>query len=441
MHAGKTGLNECVQNELSAMPHFAMTIYDLLEQWDLIEPGANLSAYSRTKIAEFARALDSLYREAPSQTSNSIILGAFDAQNIVESPGQMSRLGNPLLFSKRLILPDPLYSYLSTDAHKLWSRLPWSGSKAILKDTGPYCGWKNYWAPPISDRLHRLHEVFPTLQSNLLAIRPLVDRGYIALFPWERCTIPIADQLAMAAVAIEALPAIKSYYETVPQGEYATGIRVPPMAVAVAGEGLANLKPGTPMWFGNRTPIVLLGLIGAAMSSQLGAHVYPFRKGDSLIHNAILSGQAPPTTRSLAKECNLLDFSVLGWSDLVSLRCNDDVVNSIRETLAKAEEAESEDALLLVREELSESITKLNESASLTKIVENNFIAGSIGAFGGFISSLGTGTPTDISLLKGLIAGAATLVLGIMNGALRGEAPKARKSARILYDLLQKNHK
>jgi hypothetical protein len=121
-----------------------MKIYDVIENWGLNAESLDFGRYSRTTISAIANDVQDCYqRNVPGQTGR-FHHSLATATEIVEGRKPIEELALPLLYSKQLVLPDPLYSALSPTANSTWHRLPESGCQGFSDTPCIYSHWKTY---------------------------------------------------------------------------------------------------------------------------------------------------------------------------------------------------------------------------------------------------------------------------------------------------------
>jgi len=416
------------------MTNHTPNIYTLLEEWDLIDSQSNLSWYSKTRIHDFALELEKLYNGKIQPSVNRFHPGLYDAINAIERPGSLSTLGNPLMLSNQLILPDVIYSFLSPTASKTWNRFPWSGSTVLFKKPSVHTQWKGYWAPPIAERQKRLLDNFPKLREGMLKLRPLFEKGYIAFSPWELTLNAYEENIPELVQGLTKLPQIESGFEKIPQDQYSIGPRVGPMSIRTSSR-FDKMEIGTPLWFADKTNFVLNGLFHSLRSSEYNATYFPLRQGDRFIHDSILAGEASPKILTFHEKFYLPDFSKVSWEDLLIIRQNEDAMEALRKILATATEVGDKEKIEYIRAELAKYSEKIQKDHTLSKITEKNFLSMVIGAFAGAAAGFALKKDPESALIGGLTGPAVTFLMNIINGLSSEARATAQVTSRVFLSL------
>ncbi len=105
-----------------------MNIYVVIDKWDLDKNAINLKKYSRTNLSLLASDISHLYKDNIVFSFGRSHLSIYDAIKNIEQPQYLPNLALPLLISKQIWLPDPLYSMLSIETKPIWHRLPEGGA-------------------------------------------------------------------------------------------------------------------------------------------------------------------------------------------------------------------------------------------------------------------------------------------------------------------------
>jgi len=269
-----------------------MDIFGVVGKWDLDIPDLDFKKFSRKAIGQMSDDIQNCYLRAPPPSAGRFNHSLFSATEIVEGRTRAEELAVPLLFSKQIMLPDPLYSLLAPRASALWKRLPESGNKSYSKTPLMASQWKSYWLTDASERLSFLNVTLPPLVAQLLKLRPLIDGGHIMLQPWEVAVEPEVELLRKSVLELQKKPdVIKEITQRFIQTKYSAGVRLGPIGIEVSMDAPAlGLQKGDPMWFGDKAEILAMGLIHSILSSKYSSNLFDTLPGDRLVYDYVRTG-------------------------------------------------------------------------------------------------------------------------------------------------------
>ena len=277
-----------------------MDIYDFIDDWGLDRDDLSFKKYTRTQISKIARELTSIYSEGIKSDLGRKHLSLYESISTVEGRKPLSCLATPLLFSKQIWLPDPLYSCLSTKTKGIWNKLPESGDKSINGSPRVYMPWNNYWSTRSSERISYLDETVPTLVKNLLQVKPLVENGFVYLFPWELVVSDFINDIKTSVLALqdntEVLEIVTRKYT---QEEYSLGARTGPIGISFGANPPSGVNKGDPLWLGDPSNVLYAGVLNTLLTAELSSDFINSLKGDRLIHDFIRSGEYNPVIENV----------------------------------------------------------------------------------------------------------------------------------------------
>jgi len=297
-----------------------------------------------------------------------------------------------------------------------------------------------------------LREVPPRLQ-RLRELRPLFETGAISFISWERLLLKNRERLkaAIDSLRASAAPVVTKH----PQDSYNLGFRLSPIRIQLSNDvPQFGFKSGTDLHIGDRTPLLLYGLMNTLISAQSGAVLIPELQGDSDLYEFVMSGLNPTPPRvTLNDRIELPRFSHAVWDDLVAIRKDSEALATLREVIRLAATTEEGAIVTDVRKRLEEVADKIRTENGLSKHFKvgtarfglesiKGIIAGSTGA-----AAAGMITGGAVGGLPGAVIGAAVggvggaaagFFLDLATRALSRDASAKRTRAELFVRIAQK---
>jgi len=390
-----------------------MEIFGVIEKWDLDRPSLDFNIFSRKAVGQMADDIQNCYLRTPSPSVGRFNYSLFTATEIVEGRRRAEELAVPLLFSKQVMLPDPLYSLMAPRASALWKRLPESGNKSYSKFAPITSQWKGYWSTDPSERFSFLNSVLPPLVARLLKLRPLIDAGHIVLQPWEVAVEPEVELLRRSVHDLQKKPdVIKEITQRFPQAKYSAGVRLGPIGLEVSEDSPAQgLLKGDPMWFGDKAEILAMGLIHSIVSSKYSSNLLDTLPGDRLVYDYVRTGgMLKPNTDQIVSSIQVPNLSEALWDEIVAIKNDSELLGQLKDTIAEVAYCNDDDQKIVLREEIANIASKLKADTALRKYAKFSVSDFGVGLISGAVSNLMTGSSAPVA------AAAAAVSTGLSFG-------------------------
>ena len=337
-----------------------MDVYDLIDKWGLDKDNFSFKKFTRSQISLMANELTSIYSGQVESSLGRKHLSLHESISTIEGSKPLSNLALPLLFSKQIWLPDPLYSALSLNTKSVWNRLPESGAMNFNGNPSAYTNWDNYWSIKSADRISYLDSTIPNLVNQLLKIKPLVRSGFVCLFPWENIINDsiknIKDSIHALQEKTEVLKIVRHKYI---QQEYSIGARLGPIGISVGANPPDGLKKGDALWLGDPSDVLYGGMLNTMLTSSLSADFINSLKGDRLVHDFIRSGGEYNPVVENKSNILLPNLNSAVWEDIVAIKQDSELVHILTNLIEDSKNINSNDACRAMKDEL--------------KVIENKF--------------------------------------------------------------------
>jgi hypothetical protein len=379
----------------------AITVYDVLDEWKILRPESSLREYTLGDWRNIDRALTEIYEDEVNGRLGSSFLGANLTTRIAEGSAPPEAIATSVLAFDSVWLFDPIYSLVSHAASEAWNLLPERNGRYFGEDRHVSIDWRPLGHQGKDDRREfLLREVPPRLQ-RLRELRPLFETGAISFISWERLLLKDREPLkaAIDSLRASAAPVVTKH----PQDSYNLGFRLSPIRIQLSNDvPQFGLKRGTDMHFGDRTPLLLYGLMNTLISAQSGAVLIPELQGDSDLYEFVMSGLNPTPRRiTLNDRIELPRFSRAVWDDLAAIRKDSEALATLREVIRLAATSEEGAILSDVRSRLEGTADKIRAESGLSQ----HFKAGT--ARFGLDSIKGITTSSTGAAARGMVTGAA----------------------------------
>ncbi len=207
---------------------------------------------------------------------------------------------------------------------------------------------------------------------------------------------------------------IRQLTQRFPQGQYSLGPRAWGIDIA-AGENMPGPNPppaGERMFFVDKEGIVLAALLNAMLSTKHASSFSPMLAGDRMLYDCLVSGgRVDPTPRPLADPVSLPRFATAVLPDLVAIRRDSETLALFRSVLKDAAGIAEDAALPSLRERLREATARVQEDASLRKVVKD---ASTDFAIGSLATGLATYVLSSAATVGSVAVGAAAGTVGFL---------------------------
>lgn len=416
-------------------------IYDVLESWDLTKNDIDVGKYSKSNLRKISDEIEQCYMGTNlNHVLGRVHVGITDSIRYMETNVNISNLAIPLLCFQQVWLPDPIFSFFSLSSLDVWERMPDSGSKYFSNSPSISANWKNYWSTPKEDRLDYLKKNLPPILKRLQDIRGLIEGKAIYLYPWELLVKSNLKNMKEAVTSLRSHNIFKEISTRYTQDKYNLGPRLGSVGIKLQKDHpQTGLKAGTNLWIGDKTPILVTGLLNTMLTEVFGATFIASLQGDRVIHDFIRSGGfSEPSVVGVADSIKLPKFSNALWDDIIAIRRDSETLAILREIVKDASQVDEERALNSIRERLEDIIVKINEDKSLWNVVKGSSTELVISAMGGFISSAVTGTPVPLSAIGGVLGAGVPFLWQLYKGFGDKEYSQARQRVDLLTRIKDK---
>jgi hypothetical protein len=380
-----------------------MRTTEILEAWDL-HGDADLEKYSMRNWKDLARAFEQSYDTAPTPVLGSTHLGTTQGIRIAEGSVPAANLVVPLLTSNTVWLPDPVFSFFSSRAAEAWACMPDSPrSHYFVGPAGsPYAHWTAFWQVPIDQRKNRIRKVLPPILQRMNDLKPLVEIGAVAFYPWELLLLREREQIRDISNSMANSPEVRRTTQQLLQQDYNLGIRVGALGVEASADSSDGLvKKGDPMYCANKVPMLVLAMLNAGFSRDTASSFISPTPGDRLVYDLVRANLAQtPVPSVIAESVRLPALEAALWDDIVAIRQHSDSLQALRTVVSKVAGIPEERGLPAIRAELEEAASKLAADSSIWRRIGNQ--------------------TTDISVATVLPTLAATAAEGVTAGAVAG---------------------
>lgn len=383
-----------------------MSIFDAIKKWDLDSPTIDFNSFSKKAVGQIAHDIQNCYLKAPPPSAGRFNQSLHTATQIVESHTSAENLALPLLFSKQLMLPDPLFSLMAPRATAIWQRLPEGGNKSFAKTPLIQSQWKSYWMTETSERFAYLNTSVPPLLKQLIKLKPLIEAGHILLQPWELAVEAEIESLRSSVFALQKKPdVLKEVTQKYRQGQYHSGVRVGAVDLSVSEDWPdQGLKKGDPMWFGESSEVLVVGLIHSIFASAYSSSLLDTLPGDRLVFDYVRTGGIlRPRTEALISSVKVPNLSTALWSDIVAIKKDSEILAKLQEVITEVSYCEEEHQKAILKDEISSIESRIKADTTLMKYANLAVSDFTVGAIATGVSNTMTGS----SLKVGALAAAA----------------------------------
>lgn len=418
-----------------------MDIYSVIESWDLDRVDLDFSKFSRTNISALANEVQSCYSALPKPEYGRNHLSLFKSTSIVEAGLPIEKLSIPLILSKQLYLPDPLYSVFSPLANSVWQRLPESGSASFTGKQLIHTDWSNFWSTKISDRIQYLNVVIPPLVRRLKKIQSLVKTGSIILFPWEVLVDRDFNEIKKSVMDLNKKESIlKEITERFPQIKYNLGVRLGAIGIEFNEDRpLQGLKKGDNAWLGDKTEVVLNGVLHSLISSELASNFIDSQPGDRVVHDYIRTGGVIGLSQeTIIESVKVPNFEMALWEDIVAIKKDSELVNEISELISNTAYVSHDHQHVIIKDRLTEVEHKLREDSSIKNIVALPTFELSIGLCSGIASNTVAGTGLAVSAGAAGVSAVSAFLFKLISDYYKQEERNKRARRDLIININKK---
>ncbi len=392
-----------------------MTVFEVLDAWDLLgEESPRLQRLSMTDWRRIAEAIE-LVSQPSEPALGSVHLGLSRATGIVEGREDIAPIAPYAVMFETVWLPDPAYSFFSRTAAKAWELLPDGSARTCFFGGQTFkLHWRPLWSAPPSERSQVLREYLPPIIQRLRELRPLVEAGAVSLQRWEPSVLEQRGELRRLIHGMAKDDDIRQLTQRFPQGQYSLGPRAWGIDIA-AGENMPGPNPppaGERMFFVDKEGIVLAALPERDAVNEARVLVLPDAGGrPDALRLSCVGRSRRSTPRPLADPVSLPRFATAVLPDLVAIRRDSETLALFRSVLKDAAGIAEDAALPSLRERLREATARVQEDASLRKVVKD---ASTDFAIGSLATGLATYVLSSAATVGSVAVGAAAGTVGFL---------------------------
>ncbi len=392
------------------------TVYDVLDQWKLLGESQSLSTLRPADWRQIDVALRQIYESDFSGRLGSSFLGAHLTTSIGDGAVGPESLAIPALVFDSVWLFDPVYSLISAAAADAWNLLPERNSQFFGKGPHISLDWRPLGHQKKYDRHEFLLKELPPRLQRLRELRPLHDAGAVRFVSWETLLLKHRGGFKSSIDLLRA-PSSKMQMHY-PQNEYNLGVRLSPIRIQI--KDAPHLPLGTDLHIGDRTPMLLYGLVNTLVSTRCGAVLQPELPGDADVYEFVMSGlNSTPKKVEIADQIELPQFSQAIWNDILMIRKDSEALATIRELIRLA--ANSEEATVIgdIRARLEDAAEKVRAENGLLPFFRKGSTKFGLDAVKGFASRV-TGSMATGAVTGAIAGGPAGAVVGAAAGGIAG---------------------
>ncbi|WP_279117637.1 hypothetical protein [Acidithiobacillus thiooxidans] len=421
-----------------------MNIYDLIDEWGLDKRSDAIRKFTRREVESFIERVENLYLDSPQPKIGSCNPGIQEVLSLFSTPKTgLQSLSSSILLAEKIWLPDPIFGAFAQSAAEVWLKMPDSGSRYLLNSPGAYTQWKPFVSVKVSERKDVLRQYLSSYLLKILSLRKLHENGAVGFYSWERLLAPRLDHMRNVIQELRGADLHKYVTTAYDQDQYSLGTRMGPIGiVAQSNCPETGLKAGAKLWIGDSTPILVYGLLNAAVSESLGCRFEPQLPGDRVIYDfAKSNGRIGVPTIPVEKPVILPSFNDAIFDDLAVIRNDSELLDVFRKLLTQLAHAETEVSLDAIRSEIKVIAARLHEDKPLRKAVGPASIDFSVALLGGIAGAAITGSSIGalkVAAASVLTASAATYIKQLAVAACGGDASKAKARNEVITRISRK---
>lgn len=395
-----------------------MNTLEILDGWGLLARDFDVTKLTMREWRDLAEEIFQAYEGNLQHEVGAAHVGLHLGTQIFEGAGSLSSLAVPIVTSQTVWLPDPFFSFLVRSASETWAILPEAGSSFFTSGKGPMVKWRGLWDYPKEGRRNAARAKLPLLLSRLKELKPLIETGAVKFFPWEKLLEKSAISLKETIHVLSQNPDFEKVTTLHRQDQYNLGVRIGALGITAAPTSTdPNLPPGTPLWFVDRNPVAIAGVLNLLTSTEIGATLIPELPGDRDVYNYIRSGAVPnPAMFSLGPTLKFPRLAAALWPDVVEIRKSNDVLATFRGILSDASNIEEEKGIEAISNRLKEAAVSLRGDKSLWKVVNNATAELALAVLGGAFAGQLQNTPEKVAAICAAAGAAGPFFLKLFSG-------------------------
>lgn len=415
-----------------------MNIYDLIDEWGLEKRQDALRKFSRREMESFIEGVENLYLDPPKPKIGSCNPGIQETLNLFSIPKTgLQSLSSSILLNEKVWLPDPIFGAFAQTAAEVWLKMPDSGSNYLLDSPSPYTQWKPFISFKASERKDILRQYLSLYLLKVLSLRKLHEEGAVGFYSWERLLAPHLERMRNVIRELRVSDLHKYVTTVYDQDQYSLGTRLGPISIVAQSDcPETGLKAGAKLWFGDGTPILVYGLLNAAVSENLSCKFDTKLPGDRVVYDFVKSnGRIGVPPISVERSVILPSFDNAVFADIATIRNDSELLYTFRKLLAQLANAETVVTLDAIRSELDEIAVRLRENKPLRRIVGSASLELSVAILGGVLGAALTGSSIaglEVAAVTAVAPNVATYIEQLAVTAFGGEASKAKVRNEVI---------
>jgi len=419
-----------------------MNIYNLLDEWGLSDTSKPIRKFNKREVSRFTEQVDELYKKNPVPKIGSVNPGIYDSITTLDKSSdlRLNSLTNMILLSKKVWLPDPIFSAIAPSASDVWSLLPESGSSYLTSSPAISVGWEPLPKVIASQRKRMLREHLSTYVGAIIRLRKLHAIEAIGFYSWERLIAPGVEQLPNLVECLRQSGVIEAVTTRFDQNQYTLGTRLGAIGIEVhTADPSDAVKAGDRMYIIDKSPMLAYGLLNAQVTAALSCRFEPKLPGDRIIYDFVrTNGSYNGKADANQQKITIPRLSNAMFDDLASIRQDSELLAVFRELLADIAVADSAPSIECIRGELQDVASRMRENSPIKKAVGPSYIDLLLGVLGGAVGMAITGG-TLAGVAAGIFAGPTTTYLSrLALSAFGGEAKQAKLKNEVVARVIER---
>lgn len=233
------------------------------------------------------------------------------------------------------------------------------------------------------------------------------------LQPWEIAVEAEIDSLRSSVLALKKDPdVVKAVTQRYRQGQYHSGVRLGAIDISVTEDWPdQGLKKGDPMWWGEATEVLIVGLIHSIFADAHSSSLLDTLPGDRVIFDYVRTGGVlRPRTEQLISSVKVPNLSMALWNDIVAIKKDSEVLAKLQEIITEASYCQEADQKVVLKDEISSIESRIKADTTLMKYTNLAVADFTVGALAAGVSNVLTGSSPQVGAIAAVAS--ATVLFG-----------------------------
>jgi hypothetical protein len=423
--------------------YYFMSIYDLIEAWGLGDYSKSARRFTKKEVDSFIEEVDDLYKKPSVAKLGSSNPGLQDSLTLLSSPKErIQTLSSTILLSEKVWLPDPIFSAIAPSAASVWGKMPDSGSTYFTGKGKPpiHTGWKPLVHVKASERKSNLRDLLTASLPKIQALKALHAIGAVGFYSWERVAEPHVERFRELVVSLQKSEFHDHAMRAHPQDQYSLGARLSGISITLASDNpLTGAKAGAKLWVGDTVPILVYGLLNAAIASELCCRFEPRLPGDRLAYDFVrMNGRLGAKSAQVGEAICLPTLNTALFEDLIAIRRDSELLATFRKLLTDISQSDTDVSLEAIRDALTDTAARIREDGALRRVFGANTVDLLISLLGGITGAAVTGELVTAAII-GIVASIGTTYFAkLAVAAFGGEASKTNLRNEVITRVAKK---